>query len=134
ADGTMDTTIKIRQGATWHDGSPITAEDLIFTVQVGKDPRVGTLDAVGEKFLEQISAVESRTVAVHWNQTFVEADLLFSGRFALPLPKHILGPIYEADPGKVSDAPYWTSEFIGGGPFKVKSFDQTTSMVLVAND
>ena len=68
------------------------AVEETFTVQVGKDPRVGTLDAVGEKFLEQISAVESRTVAVHWNQTFVEADLLFSGDHVMAWSTPVVAP------------------------------------------
>src|SRR5437879_5083329 len=30
-DGKMETTWKIRQGATWHDGKPIVADDFLFT-------------------------------------------------------------------------------------------------------
>src|SRR5688500_1336340 len=29
--GRMETTWRIRPGATWHDGTPFTAEDLVFT-------------------------------------------------------------------------------------------------------
>src|SRR4051812_31365510 len=30
-DGRMETTWKIRPGITWHDGTPFTADDLVFT-------------------------------------------------------------------------------------------------------
>ena len=34
SDGTMDTTWKIRPGVQWHDGTPFTAEDLLFAFRV----------------------------------------------------------------------------------------------------
>src|SRR6185436_16670570 len=37
-DGQMEVVWKIRPGAEWHDGSPLTADDLVFSVQVGQDP------------------------------------------------------------------------------------------------
>jgi ABC-type transport system substrate-binding protein len=37
-DGRMETTWKIRPGATWHDGAPFTAEDVLFTTRVQRPP------------------------------------------------------------------------------------------------
>src|SRR4051812_20729312 len=34
ADGTMDTTWKLRPNIKWHDGTPFTAADLLFTLDV----------------------------------------------------------------------------------------------------
>ena len=36
-DGKMETTWKIREGAKWHDGAPITTEDLLFTAKLDQD-------------------------------------------------------------------------------------------------
>src|SRR3954471_2923388 len=36
-DGRMETTWKLRQGARWHDGAPLTTDDLLFSLQVGRD-------------------------------------------------------------------------------------------------
>ncbi len=36
-DGRMETTWRIREGARWHDGAPLTAQDLLFSAQVGQD-------------------------------------------------------------------------------------------------
>src|SRR5438094_6376863 len=36
-DGRMETTWVIHDGARWHDGVPLTAEDLVFSLQVGRD-------------------------------------------------------------------------------------------------
>src|SRR5579883_1152631 len=36
-------TFKLRDGAKWHDGQPITADDVIFSMEVakGRDPNTG---------------------------------------------------------------------------------------------
>jgi ABC-type transport system substrate-binding protein len=36
-DGRMETTWKIRPGVKWHDGTPLTADDLVYTTQVERD-------------------------------------------------------------------------------------------------
>ena len=33
ADGRMETTWRIRQGTRWHDGTPMTSDDLRFTIR-----------------------------------------------------------------------------------------------------
>src|SRR5688500_17276152 len=40
-DGTMETTYQLRQGLTWQDGAPLTAEDFVFAFQVYRDPALG---------------------------------------------------------------------------------------------
>src|SRR5581483_401411 len=37
-DGTMRTTYLLRPNAAWHDGTPLTADDLQFSLEVGRDP------------------------------------------------------------------------------------------------
>src|SRR5881396_3212093 len=33
ADGTMETTYRLRSNLVWHDGTPLTADDLVFSWQ-----------------------------------------------------------------------------------------------------
>ena len=42
-DDVSSVTFKLRDGARWHDGQPITADDVIFSMEVakGKDPNTG---------------------------------------------------------------------------------------------
>lgn len=42
-DDSSSVTFKLREGAKWHDGQPITADDVIFSMEVakGKDPNTG---------------------------------------------------------------------------------------------
>src|SRR5688500_6105996 len=37
-DGTMETTWKLHPNVKWHDGVPFTAEDMVFSLHVYKDP------------------------------------------------------------------------------------------------
>jgi ABC-type transport system substrate-binding protein len=39
-DGTMQTTWKLREGVTWHDGQPFTSADPLLAATVGKDPEL----------------------------------------------------------------------------------------------
>ena len=39
-DGTMETTWIIRRGAAWHDSTPFTPADLVFTGKVQQDPEL----------------------------------------------------------------------------------------------
>ncbi len=36
-DGAMELTWRIRPNARWHDGAPLTAQDLAFTIQIHQD-------------------------------------------------------------------------------------------------
>src|SRR5439155_14245981 len=40
-DGRMETTWRIKPGTKWHDGNPVTADDLLFTLEVYRDREIG---------------------------------------------------------------------------------------------
>src|SRR4051794_11911464 len=66
-DGHMETTWKIRAGAQWHDGTPFTADDLVFTTVVDQDKELPVLKPVGYGWVEKVEAVDPSTVRVTWN-------------------------------------------------------------------
>lgn len=129
ADGRMETTWKIRQGASWHDGTPITSGDLLFTATVEQDAEVPLLNNKAYKFVESIDAPDARTVTVTWKRPFIQADAMFS-TFGVPLPKHLLERAYLGDKGSFTELPYWTTEFVGTGPFRVQEFVQSSHVIL----
>lgn len=133
ADGRMETTWKIRQGASWHDGTPITSGDLLFTATVEQDAEVPLLNNKAYKFVESIDAPDARTVTVTWKRPFIQADAMFS-TFGVPLPKHLLERAYLGDKGSFTELPYWTTEFVGTGPFRVQEFVQSSHVILRAFD
>jgi peptide/nickel transport system substrate-binding protein len=133
-DGRMETTWKIRPNATWHDSTAVTAADLVFTLQVGQDKDLALTSYPGYSSIESIQSADDRTATVTWKRPFIEADRLFSNLFALPMPRHLLESTYTTDKADFLDQPYWTSDFVGTGPFRVREFVRGSHMALQAYD
>ncbi len=133
-DGRMETTWRIREGARWHDGTPFTSDDLVFTTTVDQNKDVPILKPVGYSWVEQVEAVDPRTVRVTWSQPYIAADTMFTAGFASPLPKHILGEVYAADISRFLASPYWGEEFVGTGPFRLRQWVPGSFYKLGAND
>jgi peptide/nickel transport system substrate-binding protein len=89
--------------------------------------------------MERIEAPDPQTVVIHWNRPFIGADGAFSEgggtlAFGLPLPKHLLSEPYEMDRENFVQAPYWNSEWVGLGPFRVREYVRGSRVTLQAYD
>ncbi|HEY3116068.1 MAG TPA: peptide ABC transporter substrate-binding protein [Chloroflexota bacterium] len=135
-DGRMETTWHIKPNVQWHDGIPFTADDLLFTMQVVKDPDVTVFRNRAFDLITDVKAPDPRTIVVSWSKPFIDAHRLFSsvGLLAMPQPKHILQPAYQTKKSEYDSLPFWTDEFVGLGPFKLKTFERDQFMVVTAND
>ncbi len=133
-DGRMDTTWKIRSNAVWHDGVHFTADDLVFTIQIDKDPDLPQFSNIGFVSIDEIQAVDPQTVTVYWKRPYIDADFLFTRRLALPLPKHLLERPYTEEKTSFTELPYFSTEFIGTGPYKVRELVRASHLSLRAND
>lgn len=127
-DSTMDMTWKIVPNAKWHDGAPVTSADFLFTVKIQNDPEASGLPGGGGAGanLIGVTAIDDYTFTAHWksvNVTAINGDGL-----NLPLPRHLLEPTYERNKAGVRDLRYFTSEFIGTGPFKLVRHEPGTFM------
>jgi peptide/nickel transport system substrate-binding protein len=130
-DGRMTTTWKLRQGLAWHDGTPFTSEDLVFAATVGRDPELAEFGNRAFVAVDRVEAPDPLTVTVFWKAPNIDADAMFAA-FAEPLPAHILGPIYREEKARLRESPYWTSEFVGSGPFRVREHVPSTLLRLEA--
>jgi peptide/nickel transport system substrate-binding protein len=133
-DGRMETTWNIREEARWHDGTPFTAEDLLFTVRVSQDKELDFLGHTSFSLIERVEAPNPRTFTITWGQPFIAADALFSYDFGLPLPRHLLEQTYLESKSGFTEAPYWTTDFVGTGGFRLREFVRSSHMVLAANE
>ena len=124
----------------WHDGTPLTTDDLLFTAAVAQDPEIPILRDQTFAAVERLEALDERTLKATWSRPYIQADTLFSfaGGTALanitPLPKHVLEPAFLNDKANFHQLPFWTTEFVGAGPYRVKEYDRDIAAVLVAND
>ncbi len=137
-DGRMETTWKLKPGITWHDGTPVSVDDLLFAVRVGQDRELPLFNHPGFAAVDRVEAVDATTVVVSWKQPFIDADTMFghlaNDDFALPLPRHLLEQAYLEDRASFADQPYWSQEFVGTGPFRVREWVKGSGVTLAAFD
>ena len=114
-DGRMETTYRLRKSATWHDGAPFTADDVIFTWRAIMNPELPATDRTPERTIESMEAVDANTVLIRWRETYV-----FANQYELePIAKHILEPLLQRDAQAFTNASYWTREWVGLGPYRL---------------
>ena len=133
-DGGMTTTWKVRRGVRWHDGTPLTAADFVFAFNVDRDPDVLSRRPIWYDYVTDADAPDPDTVTLHWNRVYVGADKAFASGVLSPLPRHLLQAIFESDKQAFLAMPYWTSGYVGTGPFRLTSFTLGSSLTLAAND
>lgn len=126
-------TIKLKKDLKWHDGKPLTVDDVIFTWEfiANKDyqgPRFDYVESIkGARAmkdgkatkLEGVKKVDAQTVEV----TFEKPDArdISTKVWSTPIPKHIWEPKLGNIKNAVND-PATTKEVVGSGPFKLKEF------------
>ncbi|MEO8967296.1 MAG: ABC transporter substrate-binding protein [Solirubrobacteraceae bacterium] len=118
-------TFKLRSGVKFHNGSLLTADDVVYTMQQLADPKnasnalstfAGVLKPSG------IVKVDSSTVAFH-----LEAP---NGNFPYLVSSDNYNAIIVP---RGTDFAKWQSTFMGTGPFKLKSYTQNVGANFVAN-
>jgi peptide/nickel transport system substrate-binding protein len=138
ADGRMETTYPLRPNLTWHDGAPLTAEDFVFGWRMYAEQQLGLSTSTPFNTIEEVVAPDARTVLIRWKRPFPLAGSLTG---ELPaVPHHILqAPFEQLQAGTMAaDAfirqPFWSTEFVGAGPYKLDRWDSGVSLEGVAFD
>jgi len=132
-DGRMEMTWTIRPGARWHDGTPITSADAVFTARVAQDRNLPFF-STNLRFLDSVEAPDERTVVARWSQPFIEADRLFADDQTRPLPRHLLEQTFGEGKDSFMNSPHWYGRFVGSGPFQVRELVRGSHLVLDAFD
>jgi peptide/nickel transport system substrate-binding protein len=133
-DGRMETSWRLKEGAKWQDGKPLTTDDILFGYQVASDRELPTFGNVAFASVERVRADDPRTVTVEWKEPYIQYDRMFSWQAALPLPKHVLESAYLNDRANFINLRYWMSdEFMHAGAFRVREFVSAERLVVTAN-
>jgi peptide/nickel transport system substrate-binding protein len=127
-DGTMQTTWRLQPEARWHDGAPVTAEDVVFGAEVYLNPDVGLGARANIPRTDRVEAIDAHTVRIHWKSLFY-APLALGPRELAPLPAHLLKETYAADRERFAALPYWTTEYVHLGPFRLVDFGMGERLV-----
>ena len=81
-------TMQIRDGATWHDGTPVTSDDVVFSFERILDPQQNVLiRAFFSSWLQSVTKVDDQTVTLNFNYPFSAAAQRLS--IAKIMPKHV---------------------------------------------
>ncbi len=132
-DGSMETTMKLRPGVKWHDGTPFTARDMLFSLAVYRDPELPNSEQEVVKHIVGMEAVDPATVVVRWADTYPFADRLETKELFL-LPAHLLETTYVEAKGRLLALPYFSSnEFVGLGPYRLTMWEPGSHLDLTAN-
>lgn len=120
SDGSMDTTWRLRPNIKWHDGKALTSGDLTFTFSVSIDPDLPKSQFGGLRFMESASAPDPSSFTIHWSSSYPKADQEVG---LAPMPAHILEDKYRAERGEILNDPYFTSEFVGLGAYRLSRWE-----------
>lgn len=123
-------TFHLREGVKWHDGAPLTAEDVVFTFDRIRDPEEGATTLPDFKNVTEVVALDPSTVRV----TLSAPDAFFADRLSLGgneiLPSHILSGFARLDDARE----FKTEKPIGTGPFKMGRMQPGSFYEVVANE
>ena len=126
-DTTLD--VKLRAGMSWHDGKPVTIEDVIFSFEAP----AGDKAPMYKPFVSEIASMEKtgdmslRFKLKQPNTTFLTASL---AKINL-IPKHIWEPVLKELAGKPENAEQLKEvSRIGSGPFKLVRWKPNEEILL----
>jgi peptide/nickel transport system substrate-binding protein len=142
-DGGKAFVFHLREGVTWHDGEPFTADDVIFSFNIFANPAVGSTyaaklsDVLGYDELQAGSATELAGVTKIDDLT-VRVELKSPSPLWVELqqisisilPNHILGGVA---PDQLRTHEYWKN-MVGTGPFVMTEFVDDQYIEGVANE
>jgi peptide/nickel transport system substrate-binding protein len=117
-------TLHIRPGVKWHDGKPLTAADVVYTIGRARDPAVG---ADQRSDFDPVAAVESPDAATVVLKLTRPAPFLKQALAHLSiLPEHL----YQGKDIRRADA---SRAPVGTGPFKFVVWHRGEELVMERN-
>ena len=114
-------TFKLNRTAKFQDGTPVTAEDVKFSLDRVKRLK-GYFKPVFDKYIEKVEVVNPDTVKVYLNMPMVGIFDIFAKYIGI-VPKHYVE--------KVGDVAY-AQKPIGAGPFKAVDIKQDVHLKVEA--
>jgi peptide/nickel transport system substrate-binding protein len=132
-DGGMETTLLLRPGVVWHDGQPLTADDIVFSWQVNRDPDIPNSNAEPARLMSSAEARDPTTVVITWSALYPYADRI-GHRELFTLPRHLLSRFYPDGKDALLAQPYFSDQYVGLGPYRVVRWERGANLELQGFD
>ncbi len=126
ADDGMSITVTLNPLATWHDGEPVTAADVKFSLEAIVNEPTSTAAALISA-LDSVDVVDDHTAVLNLNRASSSIIGFLSWYGVMILPAHIFddGTNWLENPANMAP--------IGSGPFKFVSYEPGATIELEAN-
>jgi len=123
-DDNRSLVLKVRKGATFHDGKPITSADFAFSIMAVKanHPFQAMMEAV-----EKVDTPDPETAIIRLSRPHPALLLSLTSPFCPIMPKHIF------DDGQDLKTHPRNSNPVGSGPFKLVEFKPGEHIILEKN-
>src|SRR5690554_490333 len=115
-------TFHLRPDVTFHDGSPLTASDVAFSINRIKDPAIASPRGDDFAVVDSIDVADDLTVVFNLNQPFAPLLSKLAATLNVIVPQHVV----EAE-GDLQNT------IVGTGPFRFVEYLPQTRMVLERN-
>ena len=109
ADG-LTWKVKLKDGVTWHDGKPFTAEDVKFTLELMVDPGFRSWRKAGHDLVRELTVVSPTEIAWKMAKPYAPYPSIIASTFIVP--KHAFEGVADKNTAPFNNAP------VGTGPFK----------------
>jgi peptide/nickel transport system substrate-binding protein len=123
-------TWKLLPGLLWSDGTPVTADDAVFTWQYCTDPAGGCAQATKYEGVASVEAVDASTIKVTFTGPKPNPYTAFVGALAPVLQKAQFSACLGAAAPTCTDP---NNMPIGTGPFMVTDFTVNDTVTMAAN-
>jgi len=122
----LTVTVRLVEGAIFHDGEPITSEDVAFSIETVKQyhPFKAMFAPV-----TSVDTPDERTAVINLDQPHPAIYLAMSSQLLAIIPKHIYG-----DGQDLPSHPRNTENVVGSGPFKLTEFNRGQNYILERHD
>lgn len=109
ADG-LKWRVKLREGVTWHDGKPLTAEDVKFTLELLVNPKFKSWRHTGHELVRDLTVVSPTELIWTMEKPYAPYASILASTFIVP--KHAFDGVADLNNAPFNNAP------IGTGPYK----------------
>ena len=121
-------TFTLDPDARWHDGTPVTARDVVTGLAIIRDPANGSAVAGDVTEIDSITAPDPRTAVVYFSAR--SAEQFYTASLVYPMPAHLLDTIPS---GGLATSAY-AQRPVGSGPYRLTAREPKVRLELAAVD
>ncbi|WP_299358563.1 ABC transporter substrate-binding protein [uncultured Paracoccus sp.] len=118
----LKVTVTLVENATFHDGEPITSEDVAFSIETVKKYHPFTAMFAP---VDSVDTPDARTAVINLGRPHPAIYLAMSSQLLSIIPKHIYG-----DGQDIPSHPRNTENVVGSGPFRLTEFNRGQNYIL----